>query len=43
MLLTPRVVHNPQEASDLTREIGRKFQSVLLMQDELRVTPRPPR
>ncbi|HEY0522207.1 MAG TPA: type II secretion system secretin GspD [Stellaceae bacterium] len=43
VLLTPRVVHNPQEASDLTREIGRKFQSVLLMQDELRVTPRPPR
>lgn len=43
VLLTPRVVRNQQEARDLTREIGRKFQSVLLMQDELRVTPRPPR
>lgn len=40
VLLTPRVVRNQQEATDLTNEIRRKFQAVLQL-DRPGVMPRP--
>jgi len=43
VLLTPRVVRNPEEARDMTQELARKFAVVLTMQDASRPVPRPPR
>jgi len=39
VLLTPRVVRNPEESRDMTNEISRKFQAVLLT--EMGGMPRP--
>jgi general secretion pathway protein D len=42
VLLTPRVVRNPQEATDLTNTIRRKFQAVLLLEGGMMPQPRRP-
>jgi len=43
VLLTPRVVRNQEEASDMTHELARKFQAVLLSDPGMMTVPRPPR
>lgn len=43
VMLTPRVVRNQEEAADMTHELSRKYQSVLLSEPGMMTTPRPPR
>jgi general secretion pathway protein D len=42
VLLTPRVVRNQDEANDLTNEIQRKFQAMLLLEPGIMPQPRRP-
>jgi general secretion pathway protein D len=42
VLLTPRVVRNQEEATDLTNAIRRKFQAVLLLEPGMMTQPRKP-
>jgi len=42
VLLTPRVVRNQAEATDLTNEIQRKFQAMLLLEPGIMPQPRRP-